>query len=295
MIRLFVSKKLPFIALSLFIWKDCKSVAAFTHTPAILQPASFAASKTSFYEMSPTPLSTLQMTSSPDSNEKKDKGKNFLSVFNTKFSRRALFISTSLAWTQFYFAQAYAPADFKRVPTQFIAALGDPDAKSGSNAKDWGLWTVDPGPRGVFLDQYKKQLVDRNGVAPAGWKFDEKDWWLEEHGLIMEAPTFPVPAGKYLVTGGRRVTTTLTIEAPDKVTGEQRWKLDEGKLFDVTHLPCRSARYHPKVDGEKGSPSTANKSDFPVTPGAEMPNVKGCDKLDYAVIFLIGKAVSEVA
>ena len=38
-----------------------------------------------------------------------------------------------------------------------------------------------------------------------------------------------------------------------------------------------------------GSPLTANQSDFPVTPGAEMPKVDGCNKLDYAVLFVIGK------
>jgi len=27
---------------------------------------------------------------------------------------------------------------FKRIPTQFIAALGDPDANSGSGAQSWG-------------------------------------------------------------------------------------------------------------------------------------------------------------
>lgn len=217
------------------------------------------------------------------------------SIFKTPLARRAFLASSVLALGQLYYAQAYAPSDFKRIPTQFIAALGDPNSKSGTNARDWGLWTVDPGPRGVFLDKYQSQLVNRGGVAPAGWKFDEQDWWLEEHGLIMEAPTFSVPPGRYLVTGGRRVTTTLTIDPPDEKTGEQKWKLDEGKLFDVTHLPCRSARYHPKSDGEEGSPATANQKDFPVSPGAEMPSVPGCEKQDYAVIFLIGKAVESVA
>jgi len=35
---------------------------------------------------------------------------------------------------------------FKRIPTQFIAALGKPGASSGSNAQSWGLWRLDPGP-----------------------------------------------------------------------------------------------------------------------------------------------------
>jgi hypothetical protein len=31
---------------------------------------------------------------------------------------------------------------FQRIPTQFIAALGDPDATSGSGAQAWGVWRV---------------------------------------------------------------------------------------------------------------------------------------------------------
>jgi hypothetical protein len=173
---------------------------------------------------------------------------------------------------------------FTYIPTQFIAALGDPQAKSGTNAKDWGIWTVDPGPRGVFLREYETKLLSRGGKAPAGWTFDNKDWWLEEHGLIMEAPTFPIPAGRYLVTGDRRITTAMTIDQTGK------WSLEEGTLFDVTHLPCRSARYTP--DDGTGSPLTANPSDFPVKPGAPMPSVQGCKKQDYAVLFVIGKDMS---
>ena len=119
-----------------------------------------------------------------------------------------------------------------------------------------------PGPRGVRLHQYK-QLEAAGGVAPAGWTFDKSEWWLEEHGLIMEKPDFPIPPGRsapppfataaittapvaftttaitfarYAVTGDREVTTTLTVEPGGA------WKLDAGTLYDVTHLPCRSAR-----------------------------------------------------
>ena len=38
----------------------------------------------------------------------------------------------------------------------------------------------------------------------------QADWWLEEHGLIMERPT-ALPPGQYKVTGDREVTTTLTV------------------------------------------------------------------------------------
>ncbi|MDR4481734.1 MAG: hypothetical protein R3B95_00455 [Nitrospirales bacterium] len=99
---------------------------------------------------------------------------------------------------------------FQRISTQYIAALGDPDATSGNGAESWGLWPLDPGPRGVRLSRLE-ELEEAGGIAPARWTFDRTDWWLEEHGLIMEQPTFPIPPGKYLVTGDREVTTVLTI------------------------------------------------------------------------------------
>ena len=77
---------------------------------------------------------------------------------------------------------------FRRISTQYIAALGNPGATSGSGAQSWGLWPLDPGPRGVKLNRYQS-LKDAGGVSPARWKFDETDWWLEEHGLLMEQPT----------------------------------------------------------------------------------------------------------
>lgn len=120
-------------------------------------------------------------------------------------------------------------------------------------------------------------------MAPVGWTFDPNDWWVEEHGLIMEAPKFPLENGRYLVTGGRLTTTVLNVE------NDGKWSLEKGSLYDVTHLPCRSARYSPKDGVGNGSPLTANQGDFPVKPGAEMPSVKGCDKVDYAVLFVIGK------
>ncbi|NJL17666.1 MAG: hypothetical protein HC938_11195 [Nitrospira sp.] len=88
---------------------------------------------------------------------------------------------------------------FKRISTQYIAALGEPGATSGSSAQLWGLWPLDPGPRGVKLNRYQS-LKQAGGIAPAHWTFDETDWWLEEHGLIMEQPTTPLPPGKYVVT-----------------------------------------------------------------------------------------------
>jgi hypothetical protein len=98
----------------------------------------------------------------------------------------------------------------------------------------------------------------------------------------MESPRFPVSPGRYLVTGGRQVTTGLTIDA----TGN--WKLGDAALYyDVTHLPCRAARY-----AAGGSPTNARLTDFPVRPGAIMPSIPGTTaKQDYAVLFVLGKAV----
>ena len=67
---------------------------------------------------------------------------------------------------------------FRRVQTQFIAAAIDPvhgdgmQASSGAGTGDWGIWHVDPGPRGVQLREYDR-LESTGGVAPRGWKFDK--------------------------------------------------------------------------------------------------------------------------
>ena len=66
---------------------------------------------------------------------------------------------------------------FRRVQTQFIAAAIDPvhgegmKASSGAGTGDWGIWRVDPGPRGVQLREYDR-LESSGGVAPRGWKCD---------------------------------------------------------------------------------------------------------------------------
>lgn len=174
------------------------------------------------------------------------------------------------------------PPGMRRVQTQFIAALGDPKARSGTNAQEWGIWRIDPGPRGIYLTRFDKNMK----AAPAGWTWDKNEFWIEEYGRIMEKPSFPAPTGKYVVTGGRAMTTVLTIDPPASGGGEQRWRLQDGTLYDVTHLPCRAAKYNPS-DGSDASPANANASDFPVTPGAVMPAIEGCTKQDYAVLFVI--------
>lgn len=180
---------------------------------------------------------------------------------------------------------------FKRVPTQYIAALGSPQASSGSNAQEWGLWRNDPGPRGVDLDDYEK-LKANNNLAPAQWSFDNEDWWLEEHGLIMEAPEFPLPAGHYLVTGDREAEAILTVH-PVSSDGSQPWELDnDATIYDVTHLRCRSGRYTPTNKKDTCTPASAHQEDFPVRSGAEMPTVNGCNKQDYAVFIVRAVAVN---
>jgi len=55
-------------------------------------------------------------------------------------------------------------------------------------AESWGIWPVDPGPRGVELRDYPK-LEKAGGIAPRGkWQFDKNNWWLEEHGLSTQEP-----------------------------------------------------------------------------------------------------------
>ncbi len=185
-------------------------------------------------------------------------------------------------------AQAQSSTQFKHISMEYIVALGDPSASSGVGAESWGIWHQDPGPRGCLLDNY--QQLKATGVAPAQWKYDSTDWWLEEHGAIMEKPEFPLPAGQYVVTGGREVTAVLTVYPKDK-SGVQRWELNNGaKLYDVTHLPCHAARYMPEAEKSVCSPDTVQRSAFPVAPGVAMPTVKGCVKKDYAVLFVIGLA-----
>lgn len=181
-----------------------------------------------------------------------------------------------------------APAEtvFRRIPVQFIAALGAPEATSGTGAQHWGIWREDPGPRGVRLTEY--DTIERaGGTAPAQWRFDRNAWWLEEYGRIMEKPDYPIPPGKYVVTGDRRITAVLTIHAKD-ASGDMKWELDGGNLYDVTHLRCRSALYTPAEDGATCLPTRADASRFPVSPGAEMPAIEGCAKQDHAVLFIIG-------
>lgn len=184
---------------------------------------------------------------------------------------------------------AYGEAKFVRGETQYIAALGSSAATSGTDAATWGLWALDPGPRGVRLANYQDLLANA-GAAPTGWQFDGAAWWLEEHGLIMEAPGFPLPAGKYVVTGGREMTALLTVAAPDG-TGKQAWNLsDSATLYDVTHLGCRAALYT-AISCQSCTPDKTPADVFPMRPGVVMPEVSGCNKQDYQVLIVVGMMI----
>ena len=181
---------------------------------------------------------------------------------------------------------ALADTKLRQIDTQFIAALGAPGDTHGTNAQLWGLWTKDPGPRGVWLSLFP--VLQATGVAPAGWRYDPQNWWMEEHGLIMEPPQFPLAQGQYMVTGGREVTALLTIGAP-AASGAQTWQLADGATLEqVTHLACRSAVYTPDTPGAACSPDKVQPAGFPVTPGAAMPAVANCSKRDYSVLFVVG-------
>ena len=187
-------------------------------------------------------------------------------------------------------APAYAEARLVPGDTQYIAALGDPTATSGADAASWGLWAVDPGPRGVWSSDYDA-LITNAGMAPSGWQFDAAAWWLEEHGLIMEAPSFPLPPGQYVVTGAREVTSVLTVEPVD-ANGKQAWSLADGAtIYDVTHLRCRAALYTAQAKGQSCTPDQTPTDVFPMSPGIAMPAVQGCTKRDYQVLIVLGMMV----
>ncbi len=182
-----------------------------------------------------------------------------------------------------------AQTKIRRIPTQYIAALAPEGATSGTGAETWGLWKVDPGPIGVWLRLYQA-LQKAGNIAPAGWRFDIDDWWLDENGLIMKAPEFPIPAGQYYVTNGEGNISLLTVEEPDS-EGKQAWALTDGKtIADVTHGPCRSARYTPEAESGTCSPESADRSAFPLKPGEFPPLVSGCNRKSYAVLIVFGVA-----
>lgn len=106
----------------------------------------------------------------------------------------------------------------------------------------------------------------------------------------METPSFPLPAGRYVVTGGRALTSVLTIQPPDE-TGKQAWSLADGaRIYDVTHFGCRAALYS-ETTGTSCRPDNAPISVFPMSRDRTMPAVEGCSKRDYQVLIVVGMMV----
>ena len=175
----------------------------------------------------------------------------------------------------------------RRIQTQYIATLAPAGATSGIGAETWGIWTVDPGPIGVWLRFYQT-LRKAGNIAPSGWRFNVDDWWLDENGLIMKAPNFPISAGQYYVTNGEEHISLLTVKQPD-AEGRQAWSLSNNKtIADVTHGPCRSARYTPEKSSGTCSPDDVNRTVFRLKPGEAPPLVRGCNRKQYSVLIVFG-------
>ena len=207
--------------------------------------------------------------------------------FNIK--RRNWLLSGLGLFTSGLIPKAFAQKYYRRIPLQYIACLASEGEKSGTGAENWGLWKIDPGPIGVWLRLYK--ILEKTPIAPAGWRFDIDDWWLDENGLIMKAPEFPMPAGQYYVTNGEDDMSLLTVEKPD-AEGKQAWSLSDDKMIkNVTHGPCRSARYTPTTSTGTCSPKDADQKAFPLKPGEQPPEVTGCDRQQYAVLIVFGLPV----
>ena len=63
--------------------------------------------------------------------------------------------------------------------------------------------------------RFYQALQKAGNIALSGWRFDIDDWWLDENGLIMKAPEFPIPARQYYVTSGEGNICLLTVEEAD--------------------------------------------------------------------------------
>ena len=174
---------------------------------------------------------------------------------------------------------------------QYIAAdpgMSQSALSEGDGALKWGLWRTDPGSTGVGPGRAAYAALQQSGVAPSGWRLNASAWWAEEHGLVMESPDALAP-GAYALAWLNNRPSGFTGAVTLTVTGD-RWALDSGAtLHDVTHLPCRSARYTPeRVSMYACTPEEllVAQPPFPVTPGASMPHVPGCVATDYAVLFI---------
>jgi hypothetical protein len=168
----------------------------------------------------------------------------------------------------------------------YIAALADPSASEGTGAENWGLWRTDPGPIGVRLP-YFDAMMEAGGYGPTGWQLDLNDWWLDENGILMKAPDFPMPPSQFYVTNGEGSYSLLTVEQPDEA-GRQAWRLSRLTIADVTHGPCRAGRYRPTAGQGSCTPASVSDDQFPLPLGAEPPTVENCDMVEYEVLIIFG-------
>ena len=203
---------------------------------------------------------------------------------------RRRFLTTALGTMG---ALAVPPASgqlyYQRTPTQYIAALADPSATSGNNAETWGWWSRDPGPFGVPLSYYDR-IQQMGGRGPGGWGFDLDDWWLDENGILMEPPEFPMPAGAFYVTNGEGSYALLTVSDADD-GGHKAWSLNRLNIGGVTHGPCRAGRYSPVGATGTCAPDIIDQAIFPLPLGAEPPAVRGCNMVEYEVLIIFGVPV----
>ena len=103
-------------------------------------------------------------------------------VFNAQLPAMLMRAAALLAAALFC-QSASAETSFKPVPTQYIAALADPGANSGTGAEKWGIWRLDPGPRGVRLGSYDwppmaAQRPPAGSLTPptGGWRRTGSSW-----------------------------------------------------------------------------------------------------------------------
>jgi hypothetical protein len=91
---------------------------------------------------------------------------------------------------------------FRRIEPQYIAALGEPGATSGSGAQSWGLWSQDPGPRGCKLDRYPElKAADRTVTTVLTIQPKDKDgnqrWELADGATLYDVTHLACRSARY--------------------------------------------------------------------------------------------------
>ena len=124
------------------------AVACNPHQSAALQPPTFLTS-TRLPRTSSSTLTFFQMSSLPQGH---------INIKSLLTPRRVLLASSGASAAAYLFMlqkAAAAQPKFKRIPTQFIAALSDPNASARVGSNHCRLWREDPGLRGVWLQAFK--------------------------------------------------------------------------------------------------------------------------------------------